>query len=226
MKPSAALARYLVLFAGVVATRESAPTAVPDLSGTWRLNREQSDDPQKKWQESGGGSDEGDSDAPPPSGGYRGHMGGGHGGGHGGWRRGGGGREGGGTPSLEGRERLTIRHAEPQLSVVDADGRERILYTDGRKVEEEHSRGGTTKVRTVWKDGHIVVTSDPERGPKVVETYAMTADRSQLTITTTLEGRRKLTWKSVYDAVREPVAVPTPAPTPGETESDIFIARR
>jgi hypothetical protein len=54
-----------------------------------------------------------------------------------------------------------------------------------------------------WKDGHVVVTSALEHGPKIVETYAVTADGSALTITTKIENRgRSFEYRRVYDAVR------------------------
>ena len=112
---------------------------------------------------------------------------------------------------------LDIRHEEPLLSVTDAGGRERVFYTDGRKVEEEHSYGGTTKVTARWKDGHVEITSTPEKGPKVTETYAVTADHSQLTVTTTFQGgRRDMTIRRVYQTspptVTAPQAPPPAAP--------------
>jgi hypothetical protein len=214
-RSAAALARYAVLFAGIVATRESAPAraALPDLSGTWRLNREQSDDPRQMWRDAGGASED-ESEAAPsaPSGGSRGRHA------HG---RSGGRADGGapGLPVLEGRDRLTILHEEPRLWIEDGAGRERVVYTDGREQSEERSRGGTTKVEALWKDGHVVVSSSPERGPKVVETYAVTVDRSQLTVTTTVAGRRSVTFRSVYDAVREPPPTATP-PAASDDEDD------
>ncbi len=112
---------------------------------------------------------------------------------------------------------LEIRHEEPRLSITNASGRERIAYTDGRKTEEESSRRGTTKVRARWKDGRIEVTSIPDRGPKITDTYSITADRSQLNVITTIEGRASdVTIHRVYDAVRAGAAPPpqTPAPAP------------
>jgi len=218
----AAAARAFAIGIGILMTRySSAASGLPDLSGTWRLNVTESDDPQKMRDEaaaSGTPSDSGDDTAPPSGSG--GGGGGGHHGGHG-WggrhRGSGGGDASGGTSWLEARESLVIHHADPQLQITDAAGRERVLYTDGRKSEEERSYGGTTKVVALWKDGHIEVTSQSEKGPKVVQTYAITADGSQLTVTTKIEGRRSRTFKSVYDAVKVP---PAPAPTGSDSGDD------
>ncbi|HEY7112897.1 MAG TPA: hypothetical protein VIA45_08190 [Thermoanaerobaculia bacterium] len=227
MKRTATLVlRCLAIGLGILLTRFSAYSGgMPDLSGTWKLNTAQSDDPQQKFKEgapssggSGNGDDSGQS-APPSGGGYGGGGWGGHRGGHGGGhRRGGGsGDSGQGPAALEGRETLVIKHADPQLTITDANGRERVLYTDGRKTEEERSYGGTTKVQAVWKDGHVEVTSQSEKGPKITQSYAVSADGSQLTVTTQIDGRRKLTIHSVYDAVHEQPATPAPEP-PGEVE--------
>ena len=61
----------------------------------------------------------------------------------------------------------------------------------------------TAKVRARWKDGHVVVTTTPEHGSKIVETYAVTADGSILTVTTAIEGRgREIAFRRVYDPVK------------------------
>ena len=58
-------------------------------------------------------------------------------------------------------------------------------------------------MRAEWKDGHVVVTSAPEHGPKIVETYAVTADGSALTVTTKIENRgRSFEYRRVYDPVK------------------------
>lgn len=194
---------------------------MPDLSGNWRLNKDMSDDPKETLKDapvsdgtSGGGSTGGD------TGMHRGGRGG-HGMGRGGGSRSG--SDGGWDPDLFARlGTIRIRHQEPLLAITDASGRERALYTDGRKVEEERSHGGTTKVTARWKDAHIEVTSVPERGPKVTETYSITADRSQLTVTTKIEGGRRadMTVRRVYDAVTDgappPSSSPSPKPTPSQ----------
>ena len=115
---------------------------------------------------------------------------------------------------------LVIRHIEPSLTITDAAGRVHALTTDGRRTEEERFHGGTTAVTASWKDGHIEVVSRPENGSKITETYSVTADRSQLTVVTKIEGARgpAFTIRRVYDAVQPGAPKPTPparrAPTP------------
>jgi len=180
-------------------------TDLPNFSGKWKLNKNLSDDPQKKLQEAGSGS------------GGRGGRGGGGWGGH--RSRStqsdqGSGSDGssGGTaarPNFEAMnhamESLKIEHHEPELHVTDADGHESVFYTDGRKTEEERSFGGTTKIHAEWKDGHLVAVVAPERGPKTTNTYAVARDSSQLILTTRLErgrGAPPVEIRRVYDAVK------------------------
>lgn len=165
-----------------------------DLSGSWRLNHDLSDEPREKMRESR------------PGGGARGFGGGRRGGGLGGRRARPEGKEGEGFGTLVDPttfETLTIVHRDPELRVTDGVGREHVFFTDGRKTEEERSFGGTTKIRAMWKDGHVVVTTTPEHGPKTTETYAVAADKSVLTVTTRVEARgRELEFRRVYDAMK------------------------
>ena len=180
----------LAPLAGPAATEENRRG---NLTGTWRLNHDLSDDPQKM---------------------REGRLAGGARGGRGGFgRRGGGfgGHRGGGAESDDGAppafdpealEKLTIVHQDPELRITDGLGRSHVLFTDGRKIEEERS-AGTFKIRTEWKDGHVVVTTTPKRGPKTTESYGVAADGSVLTVTMRIEGRgRDLELRRVYDAVR------------------------
>jgi len=163
--------RLALTSAGAAATLPaSASITLPDFSGVWRLNRELSDDPAQALRELGGSSGGSSS-----SGGWHGRGRGRHGGGGGAED---GSSEPGESPAFAALETLTIRHAEPQITIVDGAGREHRLTTDGKKAEEERSRGGTTKLSATWRDGHLEVLSVPEHGPKWTETYSITADRS------------------------------------------------
>src|SRR5262249_7189243 len=112
---------------------------------------------------------------------------------------------------------LTIRHQEPELLIEDAAGHQHTLYTDGRKVEEERAFGGTTQIQAVWEEGQVGVTTKSEHGRKITETYSVTADGSQLTVTTKIDRPRgsAIEIRRVYDAVKPEI---TPAPPPS-TES-------
>jgi len=221
-----------IVLSAVVLSAGSALVALdlPNLSGQWQLNQDASDDPSKVLQNShsdSSGSGGGGFGGGGGRGGH-GHGGGGGGGGRGGSRSGGGDAAGGRADYYEGMTSLKIEHHDPRLTITDASGRERTIYTDGRKTEEEHSHGGTTAVTASWKDGHLEVVSRPETGAKVTETYAVASDGSQLTVTTKVEGGHNgsFTIRRVYDAARPgaPKAPPlqrSPLPTedPGEDQS-------
>ncbi len=199
-----------LMLAGAVV---SPAVEMPNLSGDWQLNKDASDDPERVMKEAraSGGSGGGF------SGGGMG-RGGRHGGGGGGGGRGSGRGDSGdassGSPSggFAALQTLQIRHEEPMVSITDAAGHERVLYTDGRKTQEERSHGGTTAVTAAWKDGHLEVVSKPENGGKIVETFAVAADGSLLTVTTKVDSARggSFTFHRVYDAVRPGAPKPTP----------------
>jgi hypothetical protein len=114
---------------------------------------------------------------------------------------------------------LTIRHEEPRITITDASGRERVVYTDGRRTQEERSHGGTTQVTARWKEARVEIVSTPQTGPTVTESFAVAADGSTLTVVMKIEGGRAgpVTIRRVYDAVKPalPVAPASPPKEPG-----------
>jgi hypothetical protein len=193
--------------------------ARPDLSGTWRLNEDLSEDPRTKMQEAGGrggGMGRGGGGGGEGGGGFGGRGGMGGGGGRGG-TGGGGGRRGGGdsgersgdgamhlSETLAAQKVLTISHKDPELVIRDLNGRSRTFFTDARKVEEERSEG-TAKIQTKWKDRSIVVVtklSDRE----ITDTYERAADGARLFVTTKMEGgRAPFSFRRVYEAPLTPM---------------------
>ncbi len=122
---------------------------------------------------------------------------------------------------MKGLETLKIEHNDPKLLITDSLGREHVLYTDGRKIEEQSSSGGVTIVRAQWMDGHVVVRWEPEHGPTVTETFSAAADGKQLTLVMHLEGKGRLhdvTIRRIYDAsTAEPQSHPSPGTSsPGD----------
>ena len=203
----------------------AAPLPLPDYSGVWTIDRELSDDPSqalKEWRDS--------SSPPSSSGGSHGHgRGHGHGGGGGGSTGDDAQAQGADPHGFAALDTLTIRHSEPEITIVDATGRERRLTTDGRKIEEEHSHGGTTKVSATWTEGRLQIVSVPEHGAKWTETYAIAADRTQLIVTTKIEGPHgsPLTIRRVYDSTTaRPASPPDPEPPAEEPDDDSVSAAR
>jgi len=117
---------------------------MPNLSGTWQLDKDASDDPKKVMEEARAAAPGGGSGAGGVHGGGGGHGQGGGAMGGGGTAGVSGGRHGsgsgnGGEPAAPGPdpetlaalETLTISHAEPQLTIRDASGRERVVLPTG-----------------------------------------------------------------------------------------------
>jgi hypothetical protein len=156
-------------------------SARPDLSGTWKLNEDLSEDPRKKMQEAGGG-----------------RGGGGGTGGGGGMGGGGGGGAMRLSESFAAEKVLTISHKDPQLVITDLDGRQRTLFTDARRVEEDRSEG-TARIRARWNDRSIVVvTKVGER--EVTETYERAAVGARLVVTMKIDGgRAPFSYRRVYE---------------------------
>ena len=238
MRPNASRPSAIVLFAVALAVPagrslaadEKAPA--PGFSGRWALNNALSDDPREKMSEhssqGGGGRGEG--------GGGRGGFGmgggrGGYGGGRGGYGGGGGGRGGGNRGSGEGGggegsgtanevlwdvSHLVVTDGgakDPSFMIERADGGKRLLFTDGRKVEQEGD-AGTTTTKAKRKGDKIVVDTQYPNGREVVETWELLSGPARmLVVSTKISGKRgSFSFKRVYDP--EPVAETAPASSP------------
>jgi hypothetical protein len=164
-----------------------------NLSGTWKLNKELSDDAHQKMDQ----ARKAQGDVPPSSGGARGAW------------RGGANKDGGPRdPAAFAKAwaTLTIHHEDPRLVIADGAGHEHFLYTDGREIAEERPRRGTVEIAAHWDEDRVVVEMKPERGPSRTETYSVAADGSQLTVVTRIEAHGpmpEITVRRVYDAVKE-----------------------
>ena len=214
----------LTLAAAALPAEPARDGSHPDFSGHWKLNRERSDDPRAKMQEGLRSRSPGGMGGP----GMGGSMGGGRSGGPGPGRGGGppdGAGRGAGERSdperLKQREaaqaELEIEHQEPELTITDAVGQRRFLYTDGRESRRDGDDGQSLQVRTRWKDARVVVESQGGRG-KVTETYRLAAEGRELIVETRLEGQGPggaVSFKRVYDLVTDqppPAGPPAPAP--------------
>lgn len=185
-------------------------TTRPDLSGTWRLNADMSENPRDQMREStrGGRSGGGGGGRGGGMKGGGGVMGGGRGGMGGGM---GGGMSRGGEPDAQ-RERmeeiglgidlLTISHINPEIRITYSTDREVVLTADGKKVKTETERGEVTTT-TKWKKDKLVVTKRTDRG-KVVESYLVGARGQQLYVTVEMSGMGpmgSISLRRVYDPV-------------------------
>jgi hypothetical protein len=186
------------------------------LSGTWKLNRDESDDSREKLR-----SAMQDRDQNGPMGGHGGMGGSGVGigipgiggiGGMGRPRGGPAGQSGSGTGSEEQRSRLRdlvqasdqlkIVQKGPEIDITDADSRERLLFTDGRKVEKAKKDATQTQVKAHWDHGTLLTEEKGPDGEKISHAYELTGDGKQMADTLTLESKHLNTpiiVRSVYD---------------------------
>jgi hypothetical protein len=172
--------------------------AKPKLAGTWKLNKDQSDDPHKKMQQAMGGS-------------------GGQGEGHG-WGGRGRGQEGGGEGNGHGRgagmmddlSQLTIEQTDSKVKVTGASGRVLALYPSSEQGSSTPSSGGRgdeagATSTAQWQGNQLVVVTQGMHRGKMTRTYALSPDGSQLYVTTQMESKRfsqPVTFRLVYDPVK------------------------
>ncbi|HMK23835.1 MAG TPA: hypothetical protein VK466_15995 [Terriglobales bacterium] len=211
-------------YAAKQSTEQAQPAAAANsaaktsLDGTWKLNREQSDDAHEKLR-----SAMQDHDQNSPMGRHGGMGGGGMGGGGigmgipgiGGMGRpggpGGSGGMGRGSDSDEQRarlrdlvdppEQLTVAQKGPEVDMTDPQYRERELFTDGRNIEKSKD-AMQMPVKAHWNHEALVTEEKGPNGEKISHSYELAADGKQLTDTLTLESKKlhtPLIIRSVYD---------------------------
>ena len=201
-------------------TKEQAPQPSQkkeSLSGSWKLNREESDDPRKKMQEARGGNG---------GGGGRGPSGGGRptGGGipfpfpGGGSRRGpygGAGGGAGGGPGEGDRQQmqelftpansLTITQKDGEVDLTDDQNRKRAFYTDGRKVQKSKD-DSYREVAAHWEGNRLVSEDKGPRGGTLRRSFEVAPGGEQLYEKLQLTDPRSgslVVIRYVYDSIPE-----------------------
>jgi hypothetical protein len=184
------------------ADSEPAPAPVqasaqPRLAGTWKRNKDQSDDPRKAMQQSGGHSGGG-------YGGYGGPGGGGVGGGrgHGGY----GGSRGGyerNEDSSKDFSQLTIDQSDSMTKVTSASGHVLALYSamDAANSKSTNETNASAPAAQ-WQDKQLVVVTQSDRGGKTTRTYQLSPDGKALYVSTRIDHPRlsePVTYRFVYD---------------------------
>jgi len=192
----------------------------PNLSGTWVLNKDESDDARQKLADARSSSGQGGGQRPGWGGG-QGGQGGGQQGGGGVWgpggsgypRGGGGGRQGQRSSNadepMEELSQLTIAQTESTVNVTSETGHTLASYPASNQSQSgsssSDSSGSSSKSAnpTVeWKDNQLVVTEQRDRGGSTTRTYELSPDGNQLYVTTTLQSPRfknPVTIRFVYD---------------------------
>jgi len=193
------------------------PEQLRKLAGSWKLNREESDDPRKKMQEargSSGGGGGGPYGGSRRGGGYPGggYPGGGYPGGGGGPRGGHGGGMGGG-PSDEDRQHmrdllnpadsLTIAQKDAEIDLTDDQNRKRVFYTDGRKLQKSKDEN-YRELAAHWEGNLLLSEEKGPRGGKIARSIGLSPDGQQLIETLYIETGRSssdVSIRFVYDLV-------------------------
>jgi hypothetical protein len=183
----------LICMGLTIAAQNRGTAGHPDFSGSWQLNRELSDDPQKKMKEAMGSM-----------GGAAGAFG----------RIMGGMRGGGGkanermknSPLMSGL--MKIIHNDPELRITtdDESGASKTIYTDGRLVRDTmqvRDKEVDTETTARWKGDQLVVTTQMGQGGKRTAIYRLAEDARQLIISLQIENPRlnqPIEMRLVYDA--------------------------
>jgi hypothetical protein len=154
--------------------------------GAWKLDRDDSDDPQKKMQEARGSGGNGGYGGNRRMGG--GYPGGGYPGGGGGY---GGRRMGSQGESDEDRQRmaellnpsnsLTLAEAKKDVEVdsFDDQERKRAFFTDGRKLQKSKD-ANYQEIAAHWDGTRLVTDEKNPRGGKMSRSYELSYDGTQL----------------------------------------------
>jgi hypothetical protein len=164
--------------AAVLSCSSSSPGVVPehpDLTGTWLINAEMSQDPEENAPRRG---------TPPPGGGPPGAS-----------RT----RAPAGGESFMPSVAFRLSDDDSVLVFSDAQGRDRIIYQDGREFTEPVEGLGNLTVTAEWKGDKLVIERQLESGPSIIETYQLSEDGRQLHIEIKIVTRRTIRLLRVYD---------------------------
>jgi hypothetical protein len=194
-------------FAGLflLSPRPSTASAdqTPNLAGTWKLNKDKSDNPRQKMQEamaSAGG----------------GQSGGGYGQGGGYRQRGGGGQAGPRGNMMDEFTQLTIVQNGSDIKITGVSGRTLAVLpadTNANSNSGSNSNSDTNSADqpappppTVhWQDNQLIAEMEGRRGGKTTRTYELSPDGKELYVTTRMENPRfsqPVTFRFVYDPAK------------------------
>ncbi|PYT82091.1 MAG: hypothetical protein DMG40_07235 [Acidobacteria bacterium] len=186
--------------------QEAPPLSPPRQSilGAWKLNRDESDDPEKRMEESRGSNG---------GGGYGGRRPGGWpgGGGYGG-RRGG---MGGGESEQERQKMhelprppttMTFSMTGAEVDLMDDRDRKRAFMTDGRKLQKSRN-DNYQEIAAKWDGNRLVTDEKSPRGGKMSRTFELSPDGRELYENLHIESsgpnNRPLDVHYVYDILAE-----------------------
>jgi hypothetical protein len=161
----------------------SPETTKPNLAGTWKMNKDQSDDPRKAMQQAGGNS------------GGRGGWGGmGRGGGMGGGgHHGGYGGQRGGQNSentMSDYKELTIEQSKDYLKIKGSSGHILAQTSESDQSGSNSSSEASASAPTGdWQGTKFVVVTQSEHGSKTTRTFELSQDGKQLYLSTRIDNQ-------------------------------------
>ncbi len=94
---------------------------------------------------------------------------------------------------LDAPHELTIFEREPNVILTDEHGRVEIVRATGERSDEVLPDGVEIRRTASWQNGALVVRTEIDNGPLVVQTYSPSEDGTRMTVTSTLEPRAKKT---------------------------------
>jgi len=191
----------------------------PNLSGSWVLNKDQSDDARKAIEDARGSSGQNGNGQPRWGGGGPGGGGGGWGhgqgnpGGNGGGNSNGSGRRGqngDGPDPLDELSQLTVDQTPSSINVTGVTGRVLASFPVASQSQPKSSSSDSSSEAasappppTVeWKNNQLVVTEPQGRRGTTTRTFELSPDGRQLYVTTTIDNPRfknPATIRFVYD---------------------------
>jgi hypothetical protein len=213
MRNSWAVAGIFTLFAGSMLGCSSASTGsrgalAPedlDLSGSWTLDLEVSDNPAEMMQQ--GGRADGAAGGRRPCGGGARPSGG----------RGGRGGGRGTAPSQADQQRmqqtmriatqpprrLVLEQRDSTVTIRNGAGRTLLLHTNWQSVEQEIEDGGQLEIKARWRGRELQIERKVYLGGKVIQKYSLSSSGDRLLVETQLETGRTgqpRVFHYVYDA--------------------------
>ncbi len=200
--------------------RSAAPTQIggkPNLSGTWALNKDASDDPRTAMQQAGNSGGNGGGRYGAGGGGGNG-GGGGQRGGDGGNGGGGGGRGGQNGPgAMNSLSRLTIEQTASSAKVTGDSGNVLAVYSASESAPANSSAGSSSNSANSsggdgdsagappaaqWQGAQLVAVTPGRRQGSTTRTYELSPDGKQLYVTTKIDNPRfknPVNFRLVYD---------------------------
>ena len=158
----------------------------PDITGTWVINLEQSDRPGDQMERERPRGAPGQRPAGDPSGERRERF------------------QQGFALMLQNSVAFKITESDSTLTLIGAEGIERVLTPDGQERVRRIEGLGNVTVKARWKGDKLVVERTLETGVKITETIQLASEGRQLFLELKISGGpRTIEFRRVYDTSTE-----------------------